>query len=169
MGPPARLFRQKRRRAHALCNISVNKKRAGNFEILSTITIGTLLKFYRKIFLVLLHHTKHIDFKRIEQKLYVKFNKIMFLRFLSCLIYQREAGQNILKSVDHIFALCLCFCLLGSRTVNSGSKPRSDDLSSTNINISPYIWWQYVGLLWFLKFHTMNKRMEKSVHDYPNC
>ena len=125
--------------------------------------------FYRKIFLVLLHHTKHIDFKKIEQKLYVKFNKIMFLRFLSCLIYQREAGQNILKSVDHIFALCLCFCLLGSRTVNSGSKPRSDDSSSTNINISPYIWWQYVGLLWFLKFHTMNKRMEKGVHDYPNC
>ena len=87
--------------------------------------------------------------------------------FLFCLIYHREAGQNILKSDDHIYALC--FCLLGIRTVNSGSKPRSDDSSSTNIYISPYIWWQYVDLLWFLKFHTMNQRMEKSVHDYPNC
>ena len=86
--------------------------------------------FYR--YLVLLHHTKHIDFKKIEQKLYVKFDKIvMFLRFLFCLIYQREAGQNILKWDDHIYALC--FCLLGIRTVNSGSKPRSDDSSSTNI------------------------------------
>ena len=42
-------------------------------------------------------------------------------------------------------------------------------LTFTYISPSPYIWWQYVGLLWFLKFHTMNKRMEKSVHDYPNC
>ena len=81
MGPPARLYRSEARErqaggdAHALCNIFVNKKRAGNFEMHSTITIGTFLRD------ISFYFTNHIYFL-LEQN-YFKFNKIIFQFFFA--------------------------------------------------------------------------------------